>query len=97
MCRVVLQTSGFTPLLIASGNGHVECVRALLGGGAAINQAEVGCESSMARHCGGYSRGDPWEPCRAHVQLVGCLPSARRRVGQEVIQPMLHLTGWGAS
>jgi hypothetical protein len=56
----VLQTDGATPLYIASEKGHVECVRALLGGGAAINQAEVGCASSMARHCGGYSRGDPW-------------------------------------
>ena len=76
MCRAVLQTNGATPLYIASQNGHVECVQALLGGGAAINQARVRCASSMARHCGGYSRGDPWEPCRMHVQLVGCLPSA---------------------
>ena len=93
----VLQNTGATPLCIASLAGHVECVRALLDGGAAINQARVGCASSMARHCGGYSRGDPWEPCRMHVQLAGCLHSAWRRVGQEVIQPMLHLTGWGAS
>ncbi len=53
VCRVVLQKTGATPLYVASQNGHVECVRALLGGGAAINQAEVGCASSMARHCGG--------------------------------------------
>ena len=73
VCRAVLQSTGATPLYIASQNGHVECVRALLDGGAAINQAAVGCASSMARHCGGYSRGDPWEPCRMHVQLVGWL------------------------
>ncbi len=41
-CRVALQTNGVTPLYIASQEGHVECVRALLGRGAAINQAKVG-------------------------------------------------------
>jgi hypothetical protein len=46
----VLQTNRVTPLYIASQEGHVECVQALLNGGAAINQAEVGCASSMARH-----------------------------------------------
>ncbi len=40
---VVLQTNGLTPLHIASHVGHVECVRALLDRGAAINQAMVGC------------------------------------------------------
>ncbi len=75
----MLQTGGTTPLYIACEKGHVKCVRALLDGGAGINQATVGCASSMARHCGGYSRGDPWEPCRMHVHLVGWLPSARRR------------------
>jgi ankyrin repeat protein len=39
---VVLQTTGTTPLFIASQKGHVECVRALLDGGAAIDQARVG-------------------------------------------------------
>jgi hypothetical protein len=73
------QTNGSTPLLVASQFGHVECVRALLGGGAAINQAMVGCARSMARHCGGYSRGDPWEHSRMHVQLAGCLHTARWR------------------
>ncbi len=41
MYRLVLQTNGMTPLYIASHEGHVECVRALLDGGAAIDQAKV--------------------------------------------------------
>ncbi len=77
VCRVVLQADGATPLYIASESGHVECVRALLEGGAAIDQAEVGCARSLARHCGGFSRGDPWEPLLMHVPLVGWLRSAR--------------------
>ena len=36
------QTDGWTPLLIASFNGHVEAVRALVELGAAVNQAKVG-------------------------------------------------------
>ena len=36
------QTDGWTPLLIASQNGHVEAVRALVELGAAVNQAKVG-------------------------------------------------------
>ncbi len=43
VCCVELQTTGATPLCIAGQKGHVECVRALLDGGAAINQAKVGC------------------------------------------------------
>jgi hypothetical protein len=52
---VALQMDGFTPLYVASESGHVECIRALLDGGAAINQATVGSTSSMARarRCGG--------------------------------------------
>ncbi len=56
----VLQTDGATPLYIASANGHVECVRALLDRGAEINQATtVGCQcaSSMAPGCGICVRG----------------------------------------
>ena len=37
----VWQTDGATPLLIASENGHVEVVRALVGASAAVNQAKV--------------------------------------------------------
>jgi hypothetical protein len=48
-CRVAWQTNGVTPLCIASQSGHVECVHALLDGGAAINQATVGFEISVAR------------------------------------------------
>jgi hypothetical protein len=35
------QTDGRTPLFVASQNGHVQVVRALLGAGAAVNQATV--------------------------------------------------------
>jgi hypothetical protein len=52
VCRVVWQTNGTTPLYVASQKGFLKCVRALLDGGAAINQAAVGYCSSMARHCG---------------------------------------------
>ncbi len=50
--RVVWQMDGVTPLLIASYNGHVDCITALLDMGAAINRAMVGCACSMACHCG---------------------------------------------
>ena len=36
-----LQTDGYIPLCIASENGHVEVVRALVGASAAVNQAKV--------------------------------------------------------
>ncbi len=52
-CGVVLQTDGTTPLLIASENGHVECMQVLLDRGAAINQAEVSCPTWTAEYCGG--------------------------------------------
>ncbi len=38
---VVVQVNGGTPLYVASLNGHVDAVRALLDAGAAVNQAEV--------------------------------------------------------
>jgi ankyrin repeat protein len=38
---VVWQTDGRTPLYAASASGHVEVVRALVGAGAAVNQASV--------------------------------------------------------
>ncbi len=45
----------------------------------------------------GLLPGDPWEPCRVHMQLVGWLPSAWRRAWSRGGQSMFHLTGWGAS
>ncbi len=57
-CRVAWQTDGATPLCAASYQGHVECVRALLDGGAVINQATVGSTGPMARHRGGCVCGD---------------------------------------
>ena len=67
VCHVVFQTNGATPLYIACQNGHVECVRALLGSGAVVNQATVGCERSMSWSCGGTVCGDAWEPALMHV------------------------------
>ncbi len=74
-CCAAWQTDETTPLFIASCNGHVECVRALLGGGAAINQAKVGCTGSMARHCGGLCvRGRVGDCVHACVcSLLGAL------------------------
>jgi hypothetical protein len=50
-CSCVLwlqpETEGGTALYVASDSGHVECVRALLDGGAAINQATVRCAMSL--------------------------------------------------
>ena len=40
MCAV-WQTRGVTPLYIASLNGHVEVVKAVVGAGAAVNRATV--------------------------------------------------------
>jgi ankyrin repeat protein len=42
LCDVwLVQSDGLTPLLVASLNGHVEAVRALVEAGAAVNQAAV--------------------------------------------------------
>jgi hypothetical protein len=51
---VAWQTDGWTPLYAASDNGHVEVVMALVGAGAAVNQAAVredwsGCLCSGVR------------------------------------------------
>ncbi len=39
--RMVWQATSGTPLLVASQKGHVEVVKALVGAGAAVNQATV--------------------------------------------------------
>jgi hypothetical protein len=70
---VVLQTNGATPLIIAISKGHVECVRALLDGGAAINQTTVGCTVWMAEYCGGCVCAGMCGMHRACMcSLVGC-------------------------
>ncbi len=63
---MVYQGNGATPLYIACQNGHVECVRVLLGAGAAVNHATVGCARSMARRGGVTLCGDAWEPALMH-------------------------------
>ncbi len=80
------QTGGFTPLYIASQSGHVECVRALLDGGAAVNQAMVGSTSSMARHGRDCVCGDAWEAAgmRACTRLDACVEGYLR----VVMEPM---------
>ncbi len=45
MHRVVFQADGAAPLHVASNIGHLECMQALLDGGAAVNQALVCCEN----------------------------------------------------
>jgi hypothetical protein len=81
LCMYVLQTSGATSLFIASQEGNVECVRALLAGGATINQAKVvDVESFHDADDGGQMRCDPWEPLcmtalRIHGTQLGALPS----------------------
>ncbi len=93
VCRAVLQTGGATPLFIASQNGHVECVRALLGGGAAIDQAMVSCARSMAWHCGGCMRGDATKTYAAGRELA---LRAVEGLGQELVQPSVSLDGVGS-
>jgi ankyrin repeat protein len=71
---VVWQTTGWTPLHIASEKGHVECVRALLDGGVAINQASVGC----VKLDGTALPRAVWVPTTGmHVQLVVCAGTRR--------------------
>ena len=60
----VWQTNGCTPLYVASDNGHVEVVRALVGAGAAVNQATVrdgccGCWCSVSREWVDLERSVP--------------------------------------
>ncbi len=49
---VAWQTDGCTPLYVASEKGHDEVVRALVGAGAAVNQATV-CEDLGGCYCFG--------------------------------------------
>ena len=42
---VVVQADSWTPLYVASLNGHVDAVRALLDAGAAVNRAAVSVDS----------------------------------------------------
>jgi hypothetical protein len=49
---VAWQTDGWTPLYVASEKRHVEVVRALVGAGAAVNQATV-CEDLGGCWCSG--------------------------------------------
>jgi hypothetical protein len=71
---VVWQTDGFTPLYAASESGHVEVVRALVGAGAAVNQADVrddrgGCLCSGVR--------DDVEACACSIVVhlyIGLVP-----------------------
>ncbi len=76
MC-VAWQTDGATPLYVASEKGHDEVVRALVGAGAAVNQAAVrgdlgGCWCSGVR--GWFDVGS--QHARAacvHVCVCSCL------------------------
>ncbi len=38
---MAVQADGWTPVYVASRKGHVDAVRALLGAGASVNQADV--------------------------------------------------------
>ena len=47
-CGIAVQDDGWTPLHVASVNGHVDAVRALLGAGAALNQGAAVSEDGGA-------------------------------------------------
>jgi hypothetical protein len=77
------QADGRTPLFMASVNGHVEAVVALVGAGAAVNQATVSADGgardclvalgAVLRCCGGV-RGE----C---AELLVCLHAMRDSCG----------------
>ena len=48
LCSLLPQADGWTPLHAASHAGHVQVVKALLAGGAAVNQAKVCCRVRYA-------------------------------------------------
>ncbi len=94
------QTDGRTPLLVASQEGHVECVRALLDGRAAINQAAVGSTISMARRrvglCVGVSMAACVHACMCILSsALGC--PAVVGLGGVTVEPMSYFRSWGAS
>jgi hypothetical protein len=51
-CGIAAQASGATPVYVASLNGHVEVLRALLVAGAAVNQAAVSVYHSVWENVG---------------------------------------------
>ena len=57
---------GCTPLIIAAKKGHMEMVRALLEGGAAVNQA--GEVSGVRPNMNGLQ--SKWAPSTLHVLIV---------------------------
>ncbi len=79
-----MQTSGATPLYMASEKGHVECLQTLLDGGAAINQAMVGCSTWMAVYCEGCVCGDVVKTLCMRLQLVWCAWLPHRALCGEV-------------
>ena len=81
MCCVrvsaAVQTDGRTPLYVASQKGNVEVVRALMGAGAAVNQARVredwgGCWCSGVRGCLVFGSLHACTTLSACVVLVEC-------------------------
>ncbi len=64
---VVWQTDGWTPLSAASLDGQVEVVRALVGAGAAVNQAAV-----REDWCGCWCSGVRGWRCLEHARAALC-------------------------